>query len=158
AGLYGSEYQKRGEWSVAATGGATAITTEYFDRFNQLLQHIDPLGQLTSYSYDSARNQIAKTFPELNSEVRSFDMRHNVLSTTKYSKPSDGLAPLLTSTTYYEAANVTRCVHGVTCNSQSVDTDEIGNQTHYTFDPNTGQLTNILAPADPNGVHAQTSY
>jgi RHS repeat-associated protein len=145
SGLYSTENQKL-ENVVDPIG---AVTTKYLDRWGNLLQSIDPLKRVTSYLYDTGRRRIQMTLPEWNGFSYNYDVRSNLLSTTRHPVPGSALAlagtTTTTSTTYMEGPTVFPCVSTNTCNKALYEYDANNNQTTYAWNTN-GTLSSITYP------------
>jgi RHS repeat-associated protein len=134
----------------SATG---AITRTYSDRYANPLMEIDPLGRTTAHVYDSGRRRVETVFPEGNGLRFQYDVRSNLLGTTRYAKPGTGLPDTPgESRTYGEGATVQVCTNLNVCNKPTSVTDGRSNRTDYTYAPSTGQLLTITGPAVTNGV------
>jgi RHS repeat-associated protein len=147
SGIYGTENQKRGEISDPLG----ALTTKYFDRWSSEIQSIDPLGRVTSTTYDTGRHKTQLTLPEQNGFTYTYDVRSNLLSTTRHAK--SGSATTSTSTTYMEGPTVFPCVSPNTCNEPHYEYDANNNQTTYAWNTD-GTLSSITYP---NVVDAGTT-
>lgn len=145
-GLYAEQWRRADV--IDATG---SVSTSYFDDGASLLASIDGLGRTTGYTYDLSRRKLTTTYPELNYDAYSYDVRSNVLSTTRYPVPGSNWSPITTGTVYNEAATVVTCVNAATCNQPATTTDSLGNLTTYTY-LSSGQLQRVVGPA----VTAQT--
>jgi RHS repeat-associated protein len=168
--LYGRENQKRGEEMQPQGLLASApLTTKYFDLNSLQLQNIDALGRITSSLYDTNHNLIKTTYPELNADVFTYDVRSNRLSTTHIPKPGSLLStPPPELVTYVEGPTVTACAFPASCNQVASTTDANGNVTTYTYlgqntAAGTGQVQRTVGPAvvaQSGGVSgsAQTDY
>src|SRR5262249_38290091 len=139
--IYGTENQKRGEISDALGG----LTTKYFDRWGKENQSIDPLGRVTSRVYDTARRVIQLTMPEYNGYTYTYDVRSNLLSTTRHAKPGSALAATATSTTYMEGPTLIQCVSVNTCNKPHYEYDGNNNQMTYVWNSD-GTLSSVTYP------------
>lgn len=150
--LFPTEWWKRSD-QVDPIGN---LSTSIFDRWNGGLRATDPLGRSTTNAYDGFRRKILTTNPEGDSVATTYDVRSNPLAETHHAKPSSGLADITTSTTYGEGSTVVTCTNVVTCNKPATATDARGAVTNYSWDSATGELTQILKPADTNGARPQT--
>lgn len=147
--VFGADRWKRSEM-VSALG---AVTTNYFDTYNNALTTVDPLGRTTTMTYDNANRLLKTTRPEGDSVEQTYDVRSNVLTTVKHSKTGSGYADIAASTTsYVEGATVTVCSNAKTCNKPASQTDARTNTTDYTYDGGTGQLLTVTAPSVPLGT------
>ena len=111
-------------------------TVEYYDYLNNLIEDIDELGNITSYVRDSRGRLTLLTYPEGNTEARTYDNNNNVLSVTYGSKPGSGLANIVNSFTYDPTYNK---IHTVI--------DGKLQTTTYNYDPETGNLLTVQRPA-----------
>jgi YD repeat-containing protein len=94
--------------SMSKPSGATYA--EIFGDSSLPLQKVDPLGRVTKFEYDGASRLRKVTNPEGDSVESTYDVRSNVLSTTKRPKPGSSLVPIVSSTIYNEAANIFQCI------------------------------------------------
>lgn len=118
----------------------------------------DPLSRVTRWVYDGLGRKLLETRPEGDSEEKSYDIRSNVLSVTRHAKPGSGLADLVSTTTYGEGPTVLACANPKTCNKPVSVTNAKGGVTNYAWDGFTGNLTQVLKPADASGQRPQTDY
>ena len=155
--LYGFENQKRSE--ILDPAPISALTTDYFNRFGLVTQTIDPVNRPTSYNYDTARRQITVTLPEGNTKQFTYDLRNNILTETRTSKPGSALGSFVTTTTYPEGPTVIGCANVFTCNlPASIDgpRTDVTDVTIYSYYSN-GQVARIVGPAVTGGS-AQSDY
>jgi len=131
------------------------VTSSWFDQFNDNTQIVDPLGYMTTMTYGVRGLVNVKTYPEGNTESYTYDVRGNMLSTTRNPKPGFPPGPIVTSATYEEGDAVWTCQNPASCNKPATRTDGNGNVTNYTWGPATGLLKQVLGPADENGVHPE---
>jgi RHS repeat-associated protein len=152
AGLYGVENQKL-QNTVDPLG---AVTTRYFDRWGSVIQSVDPLNRVTSYVYDTFRRKFQEFLPELNGYSYHYDVRHNLLSTTRNPKPGSSLATTTASTSYVVGPTVSAgnaaCVSTAACDRPYQETDANLNTTTYSWDSTTGLMTNIQYPQVPTAI------
>ncbi len=106
-----------------------------------ILTEKDGLNRTTSYTYDSYVRLQQVTFPEGNKVKYTYDARGNVTETRQIAKAGSGLADLVT-TANYDAT----CSNPVKCNQPNWTRDANGNQTDYTYNATTGQLTSVILP------------
>lgn len=146
-GLYAEQWRRADV--IDPTG---SVSTSYFDDAASLLASIDGDGRTTSYTYDLSRRKLTTTYPELNHDAYSYDVRSNLLSTTRYPVPGgSSWSPITTYTAYNEAPTVVMCVYAATCNKPATTTDSLSNVTTYTY-LSSGQTQRVVGPA----VTAQT--
>jgi YD repeat-containing protein len=133
-------------------------TQTFYDEFGRTASVADALGRTTGYQYDNRNRTTVTTNPELDSVVQAYDVRSNLISTTRNPKPGSALSPLVASRTYNEGPTVLVCANIVICNSPASDTDALSHVSNYSWNAATGQLTQILKPADSAGVRPQTDF
>ncbi len=127
-----------------------------FDTEGNVLTQTDPVGNVTSYTYDAAMRRIATTFPDSSMETRAYDAAGQVGQLT------DQLGH---STTYqYNAAGwqiqsvnalggVTRKTYDAVGNVVA-RTDALGHTTQYAYD-----LANrLITTTFPDGATQQRNY
>ena len=153
-----SEPLARGE-VVDATA---AVTTQYYDVNDHLVQNIDPDNRATSLVYYDNGLLRKVVAPEGNSTENFYDVRSNLLTVIKHSKPGSSVADVSTSTSYEEGPGVIPCANPVTCNLKATTTDADQNVTSYAY-LSTGQLQRTTGPiitAQNGGVggRSQTDY
>lgn len=107
----------------------------YFNRFGDVTQSVDALGNKTVSVYDGRRRRTSVTFPEGNKFAYTFDDKNNVLTSTASPKPGSPLANIVNVFTY-----------DATYNKVHTAKDGRNNITTYNFDPSTGNLLNIQRP------------
>lgn len=151
-GLFPTQNQKRAEVvdpdNVATTPPIRSVTTtSYFDRWNDTLQTIDPLGRVTSHAYDAHHRLARTTYPELNYDSFQYDVRSNLVTAIHTPKPGSSLAATTESVTYEEGPSVKQCLHRETCNQPASRQDANGNITSYAYlASGTGQLQRTTGP------------
>ena len=116
-----------------------------------LLGLTDGLNNQTIYSEDAYGRVISVLYPEGNSALYSYDGRGNLVQTSLKPK-GRGSASNITVTAGYDAT----CSNPLKCNHPNWTKDALGNETDYTYDPTSGLVTSITAPADGSGVRPQT--
>ncbi len=139
--------------STTPSGRQTTYTSN-IDR-DRLLSVQTPAGT-TNYTYDSQKRLIRITLPEGNYTSYGYDGRSNVTETRQVAKPGSGLADIVLETGY--AAS---CAGSINCDRPQWTRDASGNQTDYSYDPTTGQLTAVTLPAPAAGAdrpQARYSY
>lgn len=152
--LTGHEAWKRGEVLDAAGGRTVGI----YNLQNAPLSLSDPAGRVTRFTYDDANRLVLKVLPEGDAEVRTYDVRSNLLTSTLRAKPGSGLADRTTTTVYGEGVSVYSCVNPVICNrivSQDGPRADVNDATQYDWNATTGLLTQVLGPMDVDGVRPQ---
>lgn len=134
-------------------------STSWFDQWGDMIQAEDPLGRITTYAYDGLHRKVLETRPETDSLAWTYDVRSNLLSTTRTGNPSSAfpVSPTTTSSTFEEGAGVYPCAHPITCNKPATSIDARGHVSNYAWS-GTGQLIQILAPADTNGYQPETDF
>jgi YD repeat-containing protein len=134
------------------------VSATTFDIRGRAIETRDALNRVSRFDYDPRGRRTLETRPEGDSTSYTYDVRSNLLTTTKKAKPASGLADQITSRTYGEASTVAVCSNPRTCNSPISETDALGNVTNYSWNATTGQLTQILQPADPTGLRPKTDF
>jgi YD repeat-containing protein len=147
-------------YRAATISPLNEVSATAYDTKGWALETRDPLNRVTTYAYDGRGRKILETYPELNSTGYTYDVRSNVLSTIRHSKPT--AVPILADTTssrsYGEGISVAVCANPVICNAPVTDTDALLRVTNYTWNATTGQITQILKPADGAGLRPQTDF
>ena len=139
-----------------------AVATQYYDVNDHRVQDIDPDNRTTSRIYYD-NGLLRKTIePEGNSTENFYDVRSNLLTVIKHSKPGSSVPDISASTSYEEGPGVVTCVNPVTCNRAATTTDADTNVTSYAY-LSTGQLQRVTGPlitAQSGGVsgRSQTDY
>lgn len=114
----------------------------------------DPLGRITSYTYDASGRLSQVTAPEGNAVAYTYDARGNITQTRAISKTPGTPADIVTTATYPAT-----CTNVRTCNKPTSTTDAKGNVTDYAYDAATGLVTSVTQPAASAGaVRPQTRY
>jgi RHS repeat-associated protein len=83
----------------------------------------------------------------------TYDARGNVTQVRRISSTPGSPLDMVTSATYLPT-----CSNPRICNQPTSTTDERGNVTEYTYDPNAGDVLTVKLPAGANGVQPQTVY
>ena len=117
----------------------------------RITQETNGLNNSNSYAYDNSYLTSA-SLPEGNSEVYSYDTRHNLTRITKKPKPGSGLSDIV----QFEANFDSTCANPKKCNQPNWTRDANGNQTDYTYDTIHGGTLVITLPADRNGIRLRT--
>ena len=127
----------------------------YFNALNKVTRSIDPLGRVTSNSYDGQNRLVSTVLPEGNRVDYTYDdapcaaqlrCTHNVKTVTQVAKPGSGLADLVTTTTYQAGFN-----------KVASRTDPRGKVTNFTYTAQ-GNPLKVTYPADTAGVRPSTTY
>jgi RHS repeat-associated protein len=143
------EFDRMGE-TLDPTG---ALSRTYYDRFGDPLIEIDGLTRQTAHFYDNARRRTQTIFPEGNGVSYQYDVRSNLLSTTRFSKSGSQIANIVGPVnTYNEGPAVAVCSNLKTCNKPSTVRDANNNQTSYAYSSSTGQLLAVTGPALTRGI------
>jgi RHS repeat-associated protein len=130
-----------------------SLSRTYYDRFGDPLIEIDGLTRKTAHFYDNAHRRYQTVFPEGNGVSYQYDVRSNLLSTTRFSKSGSQIANIVGPvTTYNEGQSVAVCSNLMTCNKPSIVRDANNNQTSYTYSSSTGQLLTVTGPALTRGI------
>ena len=149
--------------TVTATGplSRTRIYKSYY-LTPVVATYTDPMGQNTSFTYDTFNRLKKAIWPEGNaleyiydSDPSYYGRRGNITLATETAKPGSSLAPRNESRAF--PASVTAGC-SKTCNKPTSYTDPMGRVTNYTYDPaHGGKLTESL-PADDNGIRPVKRY
>ncbi len=135
-----------------------ASTRTVYDEYGRAISVTDANEHTSNSQYDLRDRLILSTAPEGDSVARTYDARSNLLTVTRHAKPGSTLADIVSSVTWMEGSNVIACTTIAICNQPAGTTDARGNTTNYSWNGATGQLTQILAPADSNGQRPQTDF
>lgn len=106
------------------------------------------LSQATTMTYDTVGRLTEIAYPEGNKLQYTYDARGNLTSTVAKAKSGSGLADITTSAGYDAT-----CTNAATCNQPNWTRDAAGNQTDYTYDPDTGMPLTITRPAATTGAN-----
>jgi len=138
-------------------GPLSVNRVSYMDEWGRVLKAIDPIGRITTNTYDGAGRIVKTVAPEGNSVIYTYDdapcatsqkrCTHNVKTVVAKAKPGSTLTDLTTSYTYESSFN-----------KAATAKDARGNVTNYTYDLTTGLLATITRPADPAGVRPTTTF
>ena len=113
----------------------------YFDAYGSVLQFTDQLGNTTLTQYDGLERTTLVTLPEGNSFAFQYDANCNLLLAVAAPKPGSGLGDITLTYTY-----------DLSWNKVKTAQDGNGNTVTFTYDPVTGQLTQIQYPTVSAGV------
>lgn len=113
----------------------------YYNRHGSSIKDVNALGFVRTTSFDGLQRPTVITAPEGNTTSFVYDINSNVIQTTVTAKPGSGLAPITSSCTYDPVWNKVVSV-----------TDPRNNVTTYTYDSQTGQLTQVQFPTVAAGV------
>lgn len=119
---------------------------QYYDAYDNLIEDIDELGNITTYARDGRGRVSLLTYPEGNSEAYTYDSLNNVLAVTYQAKAGSGLANIVNSYTY-----------DPTYNKVHTAVDGKSQTTTYNYDPATGNLLTVVKPA-VGGVSPKITY
>lgn len=139
--------------TVTDPGGHATVYT--FDiASNRRLSMTNPLSKTTNWQYDANGRVTRVTASEGNYTQYTYDGRGNVTETRNVAKSGSGLADIVT-TANYDAS----CSNAATCNQPNWTKDAKGNQTDYTYDPTTGNMLTVTAPAaTAGGTRPKATY
>lgn len=127
----------------------------YLNALGKVTKAINPLGRVTTNTYDGQSRRVSTVLPEGNSVTYGYDdvpcalqkrCTHNVKTVNQIPKAGSGLDTLTTSINYESAFNKVASV-----------TDPLGNVTSYTYTFEGNPLT-VTYPADDHGVQPSTTY
>lgn len=147
------------------------VNQTWFDGFNHPVKTLDPLGRISAKAYDDIGQLVLDANPQLGCTAHAYDVRGNETTSSQYQNgsctigdPQTGQilslmtsppAPLVSSAIYMEGAGVFVCANWAICNKPASQTDAKNQVTNYAWDATTGNLTQILKPADQNGVRPE---
>ncbi len=120
-------YSYNGEGGVSVTNADGATATYFLNESDQVARFVDPLGNITNYTYDANNNLIQETGPGGVTTTFTNNAAGDTTSTT------DPLGDTITAT--YDSL----------FNNLTSLTDPDGNTTQYTYDSN-GNLLDITYP------------
>lgn len=106
----------------------------------------DETGRTTQYSYDANGRLTRVTNPEGDYVEYTLDARGNATHITAVPKPGSGASALTTIASYPASCNTP------SCNQPDSVTDPLGRTTNYDYDPTTGLILSVTAPAPASGV------
>ena len=130
--------------NAAGTPTGTATTTASYADNSQVTSVTDPLGHVTSFTYDTADRLHSVTDPKGNSVTDGYDANGNVITETNRLKSDLGNADYLSTKSFgYDAQD--RCTNS---------TDSVGNTIVYQYD----SRDNVVETIDPRGVVSQFTY
>jgi RHS repeat-associated protein len=114
----------------------------------------DPLSRTTSWQYDASGRVTRITHPEGNYTQITYDARGNVTERREVAKAGSGLTDIV-STSDYDAS----CTYAAKCNQPNWTRDPKSNQTDYSYNTSTGDLTSVALPAATSGgIRPTTTY
>lgn len=114
----------------------------------------DESNRTISYTYDTFGHVTRVTMPEGNYTNYTYDTRGNVTLVRQVAKAGSGFADIVTSASYDAT-----CTNNFTCNQPNTTTDAKGFITNYSYDPATGDLLTVQAPAAAaGGARPTTNY
>jgi YD repeat-containing protein len=156
-GINGNELWKPS--FVVMPGGERTFTA--FNGKGSDIYSRSPLGRETRKSYDNANRPVKTILPEGNGSQTFYDARGNVVKARTFSKTCGAAAiscadDIVALTDYVGDETSMTCTNSVTCNKPFSETDPRGNVTNYSWNGTTGDLTQVLMPADKTGVRPQT--
>lgn len=117
----------------------------------KMLSSTNPVGQSSSFQYDSYGRATRLTSPEGNATQYTYDARGNVTETRVIAKAGSGISDAVTSAAF-------PCSSAATCDKPQWTRDARGNQTDYSYDSASGNITSIILPADAAGIRATTAF
>ncbi len=129
---------------AVARGGGQPRRLEFNITQRTMKSDTDPTNRRTSYEYDSNARLTRTIAPEGNSVSTIYDGRGNPTSETATGKSG---GTLITSASF-------SCTIAAACNSPMTTTDARNNVTNYDYEPHSGLLSKITAPA-VNGVRPE---
>lgn len=136
-------------------GPGNVSKVSYLNALGKVTKAINPLGRVTTHTYDGQSRVLSTTLPQGNRVTYVYDdapcaaqkrCTHNVKTVTLVPKTGSGLVNLVTSTTYESAFNKVASV-----------TDPRGKLTSFTYTAQGNPLT-VTYPADAAGVQPTTTY
>ena len=159
-GINNTELWKNSE--VVSPAGERHLSV-YNDKNADILDK-SPIGRISTKSYNNAGWLLKTIAPEGNGTENVYDARGNVISVRAFSKTVGGCGPvalscaddIVTSTAYVEGPTVLTCVNAVICDQPLTETDARTKITNYSWNGSTGDLTQVLKPADLTGKRPQT--
>jgi YD repeat-containing protein len=148
---------------VTQAGGAVT-TYDYVDTTDEHSGPVsitDPLNRSTTNTYSPVGALASTTLPEGQVIQYSYDVRGNLLSTTRNPRQgSTGLVPLVERFDYWAGPTVaaSACTNQVLCNRPIRQFDARNFQTDFVWDNVTGLPISVTRPADPNGQRPTITY
>jgi RHS repeat-associated protein len=143
-------------------------SSSWFDRFKNQMQTLSPIvGRIKTYAYDGLNRRVLAVDPLHNCVATTYDIRSNATATARYpagtctvngwaATLAAGATGAITTSATFPEVGVYPCAHPANCNEPLSETDGRGNTTAYTFNSTTGQLAEILKPADANGYQPES--
>jgi YD repeat-containing protein len=120
-----------------------------------LSTNTDPLGNVTSYQYDSFARLTIITFPQGNYDEYFYDSRGNVVEMDKHPK-SGSSSPSIKKYAQFAVLCTQSTIKN--CNKPTATIDENGNETDYTWSATHGGVLSKTDPSDSTGFRAATTY
>lgn len=132
----------------------TTLTIETHIPSGFVTRRLDGAGGDTSIGYDT-KFRLAWIAGKENNQVRyTYDLRGNITE-TRYVSKTAGTPADIVLTAGFDA----NCLNQKICNKPLWTRDALGNQTDYTYDPASGGLLTVTAPAPTTGGNRpQTRY
>lgn len=141
---YGYSYVDSGgnrTTTVTQPGGGSKVYVSNIAS-DRVTSATDELGRTTSFQYDAKQRVTRVTLPEGNYRQITYDSRGNITETRLVGKPGSGVADIVTS-----AGFAASCSGNPACNKPLWTEDALGNRTDYSYDPTTGEVTQVQLPA-----------
>lgn len=106
----------------------------------------DTKGRVTTHQFKDDTTILSET-------DYSYDPRGNLIESKQISATPGTPADIIKTAHFPDT-----CTNFKICNKPDYTIDADGNRTDYTYDPNSGRIATVTAPADPNGVHPANTY
>ena len=157
------DYQRTYSWSLSGDL-LTATSNDVLGRQRQTVSSVsegtiridrDASLNETRYSYDAQGRLLDVIGPEGNKVLYGRDARGRVTAIRRKPKTGSSDSDILTYASYQAINSAGNCTFAVTCDSPLTTTDANGNVTNYTWNNQTGALTQVMLPADPQNRRAQ---
>jgi RHS repeat-associated protein len=168
AGIWTFAYTVDGHCKILTNTSTDPLSNTKKYTFNSVNQQVitDEIGRSTTYGFTSLQNPnlywqqevlfSGQIYPRGASLGYTHDVRGNITTSTATPIAVSGQSQL--SPTNVTAVFPSACTNPVTCNKPTSTTDARGNETDYTYDPNTGLMLTKTLPAGSNGIRPQTRY